>query len=123
MSDIQESLTSYLEKCCDLYGFESCTVATGDGFLLASAGEDMGDEFIALLPKWLRLGQTIGETTAHGRMSCCCMVPENKTSLLLAWKVQDGEAGELFFAALTKRLPSNTVATLKKMSDDTLDLL
>jgi len=123
MSDIQENLVAYLEKSCGLYGFESCIVATGDGFLLACAGEDMGEEFVAHLPEWLRLGQTIGETTTQGGMSCCCMVPEHKTYLLLAWKTLDKAGDELFFAAFTKKIPAKTVAVLKALSADVVELL
>ncbi len=123
MSDVQERLIVYLEKVCASFEFASCIVATGDGFLLACAGEDMGEEFIAHLPQWLRLGQAIGETTTQGGMSCCCMVPENKTALLLAWKIEDSEHGELFFAAFTQKIPTKAVAILRKISTNVIALL
>ncbi len=111
------NLQEYLSQCCDKYDFLGCVVADGDGLMLAMSGEDMRDEFIAHLSGWLSSGSKISELGGIGSMACCCVVPRNKTALMLAWGIERDHNQQLFFAALTKKIPPKVVASLDNIAE------
>ena len=111
------NLQEYLHQCCDEYGFSGCVVADADGLMLAMSGEDMRDEFIAHLSGWLSAGSKISELGGIGSMSCCCVVPRTNTALMLAWSIERDNNQQIFFAALTKSIPSRVVGALDAMAE------
>jgi len=117
------NLQDYLSQCCDEYDFLGCVVADGDGLMLAMSGEDMKDEFIAHLSGWLSSGSKISELGGMGGMACCCIVPRNKAAVMLAWSIDRNPDQQIYFAALTKRIPPKVVSTLDNMANQVKKLV
>lgn len=112
------NLQEYLTQCCDEYDFLGCVVADGDGLMLAMSGEDMRDEFIAHLSSWLSSGKKISNLGGIGDMACCCVVPRNRTAIMLAWSIDRDHDQQLYFAALTKKIPKNVVSVLDSIANE-----
>jgi len=117
------NLQSYLTQCCEKYDFLGCVIAGDDGLLLAASGESIDDEFTAHLPNWLASGNHICQLGNLGNMACCCVLPRNKAALMLAWSIENDTETPLYFAALTKSIPKQTVTTLNTISNQALHLL
>lgn len=110
---MNQSISEYLLSCCEQYGFLGIAVADGHGMMLAQEGEGMGDAFLAHLPVWLEAGDHVCKLGGLGGALCSCVLPANRSSLMLAWQIAQPNGEKLFFAVLSRALPPRLGAVLE----------
>ncbi|MDQ6974153.1 MAG: hypothetical protein Q9M10_04660 [Mariprofundaceae bacterium] len=116
-------MKAYLQKCCDDHGWMGCVVVGGDGLLLMSVGHGLDDGCTALLPSWLSAGEGIAMQGDLNGMSCCCMMPKNKSAMILAWSVDVTANETLYFAIRTRHIPKQVITVLEKIGKDIRSIL
>jgi hypothetical protein len=119
----KQTLNEYLQQCCQEHGFISIVVADHTGMMLAHQGEIIDDAFVAHLPVWLAAGDRVSEMGGLGGAACCCIVPENRSSLMLAWSEERVNGEDVYLAVLTRSLPPRLSATLKKTAQSICALI
>ncbi len=116
---MNQSIGDYLLSCCEQYGFLGITVADSHGMMLAHEGKDMGDAFIAHLPGWLEAGDKVCKMGGLGGAMCSCVLPTDRSSLMLAWQCERANGEKLFFAVLSRSLPPRLGEALETIARTT----